>query len=136
MHRNKCIVSNYSNGRGLDRRSCEHRASSLLVKAEIRSQKIQMYTGAVSGELFGPATCTYMYIAGYWTQRVRLHSSGCGQHSTDHLAHFGYKCTVSCHFRDKRMCLKPVPTVIVEIYMLDNELIVRAKIQTNDVTHV
>lgn len=32
--------------------------------------------------------------------------SGCGQLSTDFLAHLEYKCIVPYHFRDKCMCLK------------------------------
>ena len=36
----------------------------------------------------------------------QVHSSGCGQHSTDLLAHLGFKRIVPCCFHNKRMHLK------------------------------
>ena len=83
------------------------RASSLPVTAEIRSQKIQSYTITISGGRRRALWTRTTLESGYWICFVRdhdqVHSSGCGQLSTDLLAHLGFKRIVPCCFHNKRI---------------------------------
>ena len=79
--------------------NCEHSASSLLV-AEIPSQKIQVYTVPVSGgqrrALWTGTAQIYSQLLDAMCAIVQVHSSRCGQLSTDFLAHLRLKHIVPC----------------------------------------
>ena len=87
----------------------EHRASSLVVKVEIRSQKIQTYTATVSGGQRRALWTGTARVASYWMSFVRPHESirvgAANLVST-------FKHIVSCHFHDKHMRLRRSETEV------------------------
>ena len=54
----------------------------------------------------------------------QVHSSGCGQLSTDLLAHLGFKRIVPCCFRNKRMHLKTCLRYSLQGYLFKQRVLI------------